>query len=717
MKTLAIALLLSLSCLGVADDSPGHSAHGSAFDSGMRTKPWLIPGVGNAPFSVSSKNKEVQQWFDQGNALLHSFWFEEAERSFRWCLKLDPDCAMAYLGLARCGFTWFTLGGGGSYNEKEYGRYKTFLKEAVKRAGAVTEQERMHIEAWDAAVTKGGQKTLVEKLKLILVKYPEDIEARALIALFNIGQGKPQDNENFVQQVLAKNPMHPGALHASIHNWDDKESLRAIKACELYGKAAPGVGHALHMPGHIYSKIGMWHEAAIAMDSATRTELKYMNDRLALPFEAWNFPHNRNYLCYIQEQLGMAKASIQGARDLLSTPRDPDFNSDDSKRGSLLSPGRQALQRALVKFERWKEIMTPGYVDWDTRDKSSRTTKIYVETLALTGLGRLDEARAHLLELEDLVGENKKTSTIVNLAKGMLNIADNKVEEGEKLLIAADEQEQKNRKGGFYANDPPTQAWPIARLLGDHFLKRGYFKTAVSYYERALEYEQNDGFSLSGLVMANEALNLKTVAERYAGRLAYVWSNADPGLPWVERVRKLYPNPSPIAYTPAVERTYIPAELKSFGPSNWEPFAAPELNVLNVDGKRVHLTDYRGKNVLLVFFLGEACVHCVGQLKSINDKMPDFQAQNTVVLGVCSQTPTLLKKSLILNPVKVTFLSDNNHENARRFSSYDDFENIELHSTILIDKQGKVRWKRTGGDPFMNIDFLLGEIKRLNAQS
>jgi len=58
------------------------------------------------------------------------------------------------------------------------------------------------------------------------------------------------------------------------------------------------------MPGHIYTKIGMWHEAAIAMDSATRIELRYMNDRLALPFETWNYPHNRNYLCYIQEQLG-----------------------------------------------------------------------------------------------------------------------------------------------------------------------------------------------------------------------------------------------------------------------------------------------------------------------------------------------------------------------------------------------------------------------------
>lgn len=413
----------------------------------------------------------------------------------------------------------------------------------------------------------------------------------------------------------------------------------------------------------------------------------------------------------------MANASIQGARDLLSSPRDPDFNTDSGQRGSLLSPGRQALQRALIKFERWKEIMTPGFVDWDTRDNSSRTRKIYVETMALTGLGRLDEARAHLLELEDLVGDTKKTSTIVQLAKGMLYIADNKIEEGEKLLILADEQEQKNRKNGGYANDPPTQAWPISRLLGDHFLKRGMFKTAISYYERALEYEQNDGFSLAGLVVAYDAINSKDMATQYAGRFAYVWSNADPGLRWVESVRKLYPHPTPIANTPAKERTYRPNDLKSFGPSNWEPFTAPELNVTNVDGKRVRLSDYRGKNVLLVYFLGEACVHCVGQLKAINDKMSDFQAQNTVVLGVCSQTPAALKQSLILNPVKVTFLSDNNHENARRFASYDDFENIELHSTILIDKEGKVRWKRTGGDPFMNIDFLLGEIKRLNSQS
>ena len=81
----------------------GHSQHGEAFDTGPREKPWPIDGIGVAHFPITTKNPEVQRWFDQGNALLHSFWDYEAERAFRWCLKLEPDNAMAYWGLARAG--------------------------------------------------------------------------------------------------------------------------------------------------------------------------------------------------------------------------------------------------------------------------------------------------------------------------------------------------------------------------------------------------------------------------------------------------------------------------------------------------------------------------------------------------------------------------------------------------------------------------------------
>jgi peroxiredoxin len=83
-----------------------------------------------------------------------------------------------------------------------------------------------------------------------------------------------------------------------------------------------------------------------------------------------------------------------------------------------------------------------------------------------------------------------------------------------------------------------------------------------------------------------------------------------------------------------------------------------------------------------------------------------------VILAVSSATPAQNKESLLLKPFDVMLLSDKNHENARRFASYDDFEDMELHSTTLIDAQGRVRWKRSGGDPFGDVDFLLNEIKR-----
>src|SRR4051812_10228066 len=113
----------------------GHSSHGSAFDAGPRQKPWPYPGIGTAHFPITTKNPEVQKWFDQGNAMLHSFFFYEAERAFRWCLKLEPDNAMAYWGLA---------------NAAQGERALDFVREAAKRKDKVTERERLYIEALEA---------------------------------------------------------------------------------------------------------------------------------------------------------------------------------------------------------------------------------------------------------------------------------------------------------------------------------------------------------------------------------------------------------------------------------------------------------------------------------------------------------------------------------------------------------------------------------------
>ena len=148
----------------------------------------------------------------------------------------------------------------------------------------------------------------------------------------------------------------------------------------------------------------------------------------------------------------------------------------------------------------------------------------------------------------------------------------------------------------------------------------------------------------------------------------------------------------------------------------WEPYPAPKLDGLDVNAKPVGLEEFRGKNVLLVFYLNDECAHCVEQLTALNARAADWSKEETVVVAVSSASPETNKSSQKLGNLSIRLLSDPHHENARRFASYDDFEAIELHSTILIDRQGRVHWKRTGGDPFKDVEFLLQTVKRMNGE-
>lgn len=720
MRFSALAACLLVSVIAFADE--GHSKHGKAFDSGLRTKPWVMTNIGSAPFPITTKNPEVQKWYDQGNALLQSFWFEEAERSFRWCHKLEPENPMVYLGLARCGLNWFTIGS----QDPGLKRFKDFLAEATKRKAAASDRERMYIEAYNAGWNSKADhaKRICAALTRIIKKYPDDIEAKAQIAFFSIQpDGKPEDNDSYVTQVLAKNPMHPGAHHARIHNWDGVDGSKAVDSCELYGKAAPGIGHSLHMPGHIYSKIGMWHEAAIAMDSATRVELRYMNDRLALPFETWNYAHNRDYLCYIQEQLGRGKASIQGARDLINAPSDPLIPVD--------AYGNFPLLRALVKFEKWTEILDPEFLP-ASKNTDIQQFQEMARIYALVELRRFPEAQTKLDELkksmeaslaEMIKATPKEEASLramfaermpmtLRVAESKLLIGQGKTLEGWRGLHQAAMSEARARAARQYPNDPPMEPFPIQRILGDAYYEAGAHLSAIRAYEQALKDEPNDGWSLAGLAKANIAFGQADRARPYVARLKAVWAGADPDLRHWREIQALNFDEAPKPETMRPERRYDPAALDALGPSNWTPFAAPDLDCLDSDGNRVRLSDYRGKNVMLVFYLSDQCIHCMEQLTAVDKEMAEFDKMNTVVLAVCSASPEKQRASATATGFKVRWLSDPTHANARRFSSYDDFEDMELHSTILIDAQGRVRWKRTGGDPFADVKFLKDEVSR-----
>ncbi|MGH9667115.1 MAG: hypothetical protein ACRD9L_22045, partial [Bryobacteraceae bacterium] len=302
----------------------GHSHQGAAFDIGPRQKPWKMEGIGRSHFAITTSNPEVQMWFDQGNTLLHSFWYYEAERSFRWCLKLEPGNAMAWWGMARA--------------TSRHDRAVRFIREAQKREDKITERERLYIEAWAAQIlddplhkTTQGEKDRKHKeiLETLVLKYPDDIEAKAVLALANLADPDRYGVDLILREVLKVDPEHPGALHYRIHLWNSTHPEMALESAELFRKLVPDVGHAQHMPGHLYSTMGMYNEAAIAMDIANRFEKRYMRQRMIFPWNDWDYAHNANYLGYVLEQLGMARAAIDNARQLLAVSLDPEFNEED----------------------------------------------------------------------------------------------------------------------------------------------------------------------------------------------------------------------------------------------------------------------------------------------------------------------------------------------------------------------------------------------------
>src|SRR5882724_1467405 len=714
-KSLHLAALLA-ACPAlfaqIDKDKIGHSAHGSAFDVGPRQKPWIIEGIGVAPFPITTKNPEVQKWFDQGNALLHSFWYYEAERAFRWCAKLEPDNAMAYWGLARA-----------TSDE----RSADFLREAVKRKNNVTERERLYIEASEAMqpdpVRDGASKPdyrelrhrEMKKLETLCLKYPHDMEARALLALETMGDSR-YGAELMIREVLAKQPNHPGAHHYRIHNWDYHEPEQALESCRAYTDLVPGIGHAQHMPGHIYAIVGMWHEAALSMDAATRVEKLYMKTSLTFPFNNWNYGHNLNYLGYIQEQLGMPRAAIFGARQLIDAPLDPKHNGDEAY--SAHSVGIRAMARVLTKYERWDELLDPKTIPW--RDIFlDKINKAYFEARAYLGKGDLQKAEKSIAahaELKKELEKNKDETDYYEIQsqelKGRYALARGETIEGLGLLAEAAKREFDMQRG--YA-DPPFYPQALYNSLGEAYLDAKAAGLAAQAFEKALTLTHNDVFALSGLVRAHAALGEKAKSEDAMARLLFVASDADPELRIVQQAKATGITAAPRDSSPGPQRNYALTSLERFGPNRWEPYGAPKLDVRDAAGKRISLEDYRGKNVLLVFYLGKECPHCMRQLHEIGTKKDDWARLNTVVLAVSSATPAQNAAAIKeFGDLPVRVLSDYKFDNARRFHSYDDFEDIELHSTILIDAKGRVGWARMGGDPFMDMAFLIKQLELMN---
>ncbi len=331
----------------------GHSQHGEAFNEGPRQQAYLMEGLGRVHFPATTENAEAAKFVEQGVAQLHGFWYFEAERSFRQAASLDPECAIAYWGMAMA-------------NKNNSKRAKGFMAEAVKRKGQASRREQLYIDALDA-YTKADPKKRKERaqkytkaLEKLLYEFPDDVEAKAFLALelwASRSSGIPISSylaiDALQDQVFAVEPMHP-AHHYRIHLWDYEKPEKALASAARCGQSLPAIAHMWHMPGHIYSRLKRYNDAAWQQEASARVDHAHMMRDQVLPDQIHNFAHNNEWLIRNLNHVGRIRDAIDLAKNMIELPRHPKYNT--LKRGSS-NYGRTRLLETLTRYEKWDTLI------------------------------------------------------------------------------------------------------------------------------------------------------------------------------------------------------------------------------------------------------------------------------------------------------------------------------------------------------------------------
>jgi len=684
--------------------APGHSVHGEAFNDGPRHTAYRMPGMGKVHFPASTEKPEAQAFIDQGIAQLHSFYYFESERSFRQAAKIDPDCAIAYWGMAMS-------------NVNNPKRARGFLKEARQRAKSISRRESLYIEALESfhsesANAKTRRQSWLQGLESIVQEFPGDIDARAWLALVTWqnsmdGIGSRQAVDTVLDTVLQVEPMHPGAHHFRIHLWDGFKPIRAEKSAALYARTAPGIAHAWHMPGHTYTELKRYADAAYQQEGSARVDHAYMNRDQVMPFEIFNYAHNNQWLCTSLSHIGRVRDAIAMARSLVEQPRDPAKNGPNDG-GSAQRSGRSRWAEILTRYELWDELIEAtisGALDW-SNIPIERQQKAY--TLGLAYAAKNDPARlAKQIELL-----TKMTSGGAKAALAEL--------EGHQLLA-------RQEIGPAFEQFAKATSMRPEALARAHLAARNY-GFAESTARQAVAKTRNQVAPLAAQVEvlhaagkdkeARDAFRLLEPIARWADRDLPVFHRLEPIVTrWKAEGTWTAPASQPAAAAGTDETAIDWIDLTTLGPLVWAPFPAEPFTRVDTTGVPWSLAGHKGKNVLVIFFLGGQCAHCMQQLQLFSKEYEALKKQNveTVAIGTDNLEAT---QTLRANKDGITFtmpmLADPKLELFKLYRAYDDFESQPLHGTILIDALGNVRFQRISADPFLEVEFIKTEAERVN---
>ncbi|HWF48265.1 MAG TPA: tetratricopeptide repeat protein, partial [Bryobacteraceae bacterium] len=511
--------------------------------------PQRMTGIGNVHMRITA-TPEAQMWFNQGLNLLHDFWDYESARAFEQSVRVDPHCAMCYWGL---------YAAESFYHSNAQGYARQALTMASSLEHHASKRERLYIEA-TAAHQNAPQ--LWHKL---VRKYPKDTEAR--IFLSRVVDHK--ESVALLQSVLKDDPDNSAANHYYIHalEWTDHPE-QALHSAEILPSLAPASGHMVHMPGHIFFRLGDYARAGQSFAASMQVDERYMREQHVQPDNDWNYVHNLMYaVANLMEEGKLKEATalstkLTGARGELESTlyiyssRDSISRLDPRLPVALRTanwaqviellhaspppaerPNLDFLSRQLISFaagmqaveahnlSKAEELSTQldsalSQMSRPAKD-SPKTQTMGANNVPGVGMPKLQVMPDALLQ------PLLKTLSILSLElRACLLTAQGKIPEAKALFTQAEHQQE-----ALGYREPPSYIRPVGEAEGAAMISLGHWADARAAYQQALRDRPRSGFALYGIAICTEKSgDLPAAAKQYAAFLT-AWKNADPDLP------------------------------------------------------------------------------------------------------------------------------------------------------------------------------------------
>ena len=507
----------------------------------------LFNNLGSLHHEITTSSEGAQKFFDQGLRLVYAFNHEEAIAAFNEASRLDPGAPMPYWGVA------LSLGPNinAAMEPKAESRAAEAVQQATSRLSRATPKERAYIEALATRYSvkrpltrKAKDQAYANAMRRLVAAYPDDVDAATLAAEALMllrpwdywqADGRPRPGTDelvaILEATLRREPDHPGACHYYIHAVEaSSDPRRALECATRLPSLMPGAGHLVHMPAHIYMRLGLYREASERNATAATVDREYLaRHPLHGNYAVGYYAHNLHFLNASLMMEGRRAEALEAAHDLLSKVSNEELAKEPS-----LEWYAPTWFLTLARFGEWNELIRQPPPPKGLRF----TTGLwhYVRGLSFAATTRFGSAEGELSNLrKSLKPFAKAKTTEAKTSRNILKVA-------ERVLVGELAARRGQYEAGIAAlrealqleaalpySEPPFWSQPVRHNLGAVLLLAGRPGEAESVYREDLRLTPENGWALKGLVLSLQAQN--KAAGQEETRFHAAWARADVTLP------------------------------------------------------------------------------------------------------------------------------------------------------------------------------------------